>query len=537
MLKLCNISKRYGNIEVLKKINLEIKPGEIHGLVGENGAGKSTLLNILFGMSDIGNSGGYKGDIFLEGKKVAIQNSNQAVKLGIGMVHQEFALIPYLTVRENILMGREKVFPLSKKFLGESLAYIDKEKNRKKTVNILQRLNIKLDSELKILDLSVNLKHFVEFAREISKESLKVLLLDEPTSALCREDTEKLLKVLHNNDLKDTAIILISHRLEEIVSICHKVSVLRNGEIVDSFNLSNFKSNQLKTSVIKHIARSMIGHTINKIQRNKRKKLQDKEDPVIMTFKDFSVHMPGEMISSINFNIYLGEIVGIAGLSGHGKLALGNGMFGIYPYSGHVIFDNQQLDITNTAEVLAKGIYLLPDDRRNSGLLLDRSIMENIIFTPVQIKNEFLAPFFYNNLSFIDRKKSSDYTKQCIKKFDIRCHNIKQKVNSLSGGNQQKVCLARAITMHPKILFVNEPTRGIDIAAKEIILQILLDINQNLGTTVIIASSELDELKRVCDRIVVMHEGKIFNIFSPETDDIEIILAFSGEMLTESEKV
>ena len=276
----------------------------------------------------------------------------------------------------------------------------------------------------------------------------------------------------------------------------------------------------------------MVGHSVVEVCRKKRTKQHSLDEAVALSFRDFSVDMPGERIKNINLDIYRGEIIGVAGLSGHGKLALGNGVFGIYPSSGQVLLDNRELDTANTAEVIKKGIYLLPDDRRQAGLLAARSILDNIIFTAVQQKNEFLKPLFLKGLSFIDRKKSFAYTNQCIKKFDIRCQDVKQKVGFLSGGNQQKVCLARAVTMRPSILFVAEPTRGVDIGAKEIILEILLNINQMLGTTIILASSELGELKRVCDRIAVMYEGEIFDIFLPECDDLEFTLAFSGERLT-----
>ena len=532
MLRLCNLSKKYGDIEVLKAVNLEVKPGEIHGLVGENGAGKSTLLGILFGRSDIRNSGGYCGDIYLEDKKVIVKNSSQAVKSGIGMVHQEFALIPNMTITENIVMGRENVFPLGEKIFGGSLAYVDKGENRIETETILKRLGINLDPDLKVLNLSVNLKHFIEFARETSKKDLKLLLLDEPTAALSREDAKKLLSVLSELASNGTAIIFVSHRLEEIVSICHRVTVFRDGEAVAVYELNNFSSDQQNTSIIKKIAISMVGHSVVEVSRKKRTGHHNLDKSVVMSFRDFGVDMPGEMIKNINLDIYLGEIIGIAGLSGHGKLALGNGVFGIYPSSGLVLLDNREIDTANTAEIINKGIYLLPDDRRYAGLLTERSILENIIFTAVQQKNAFLKPFFYKGLSFIDGKKSSAYTDQCIKKFDIRCQDVKQKVGLLSGGNQQKVCLARAVTMRPSILFVAEPTRGVDIGAKEIILEILLNINQELGTTIILASSELGELKRVCDRIAVMYEGGIFGIFSPECDDLEFGLAFSGKRLT-----
>lgn len=521
LLRLHNISKKFNHQEVLKSINLEVKAGEIYGLLGENGAGKSTLLNILFGRTVIRETGGYSGEIYFNGKRISIKNSHDAIQLGIGMVHQEFALIPDMTVADNIKLGRERVFPLTERLLGKNLALIDKEKNHQEAQAVLKELGVNIDTRLKVRNLSVNFKQFIELAREISKEHLQLLILDEPTAALGQEDAAKLLSILRELSQQDIAIILVSHRLEEVISVCHRITVLRDGELAASFNRDEFD--------LKRIAESMVGGEIEQVQPQKR----ELGESVIMKFVDFSVDMPGEAIRKVNLKVIKGEILGIAGLSGHGKLALGNGALGIYPSSGQLLINGCPVNISDSAEAINQGIYLLPEERREAGLLLDHSVLENIIFSAVQQNNRFLKRFFFPCISLVDKKKSCDYVQAIIKALDIRCKNLHQKVGLLSGGNQQKVCLARAIAMEPLVLFIAEPTRGIDIGGKEIILEVLLNINRDLGTTLIVASSELGELRRICDRIVVMYEGQIYTILPADCDDMELVVALSGKRLKE----
>jgi len=522
ILKLRNVSKKYGDQEILKSINLEVEAGEIHGLLGENGAGKSTLLNILFGRAVIRETGGYSGEIYFQGKEINIKNSHDAIKMGIGMVHQEFALIPDMTVAENIKLGREDVYSLTERLLGSGLALIDKEKNHQSTQMILKQLGVDIDSRLKVLNLSVNFKQFVELAREISKENLDLLILDEPTAALGQDDVPCFLALMNELSSRGIAIIFVSHRLEEVMAVCHRITVLRDGEKVAALGRDDFDIN--------HIAESMIGHAICQAQAQTR----NISGAIILQYLNFSVDMPGEAIENINLDVYKGEMLGIVSLSGHGKLALGNGTVGLYPSSGQVLLDGKKINTAEAGQAINSGIYLLPEERREAGLLLKHSILENVIFSAVQQKKRFLKPSIFPPLSFIDKKMSLSYVKEIIQHLDIRCHSPRQEVGQLSGGNQQKVCLARALAMEPHVLFIAEPTRGIDIRAKEIILEKLLDINREIGTTMLIASSELGEIKRICNRIVVMYEGRIFAILPSDCDDIELALALSGERLESS---
>lgn len=519
VLKLVNVSKSFGNYHALKSVSLEVNPGEIHGLVGENGAGKSTLLGVLFGNSNITTTGGYSGEVLVGGKKVVLKSPSQAVRLGIGMVHQEFALIPHMTVMENINIGREHIFPLSRRFLGESLACIDWRKNQQEAEKVLKRLGMRVDPRLKAIELSVNFRQFIEIAREIKKDNLKILVMDEPTSALTEEETKIFFSVIQEIAARGTAIVFVSHRLDEITALCHKVTVLRDGQVVAVYARDQFD--------IQAIALDMVGKDVIKTIRGQ--KYRSNIGKVLMKLENFSVGMPGETIRGVDLEIKQGEILGLAGLSGHGKLALGNGVMGVYPSSGSVCMNKEEINPPDTRGTINKGIFYLPDDRRYSGLLLDHSILENIVFSCIHLKGLFLKPFFIKSLSLMDNKRARGFAESMVGRLDIRCRGIDQKVKYLSGGNQQKVCLARALSMDPRLLFISEPTRGIDVGAKEIILETILGINQDMGTTIVLASSELGELKRVCDRIAIFYEGHLSNIFSPEKDEVDFALAFSGE--------
>lgn len=519
IIKLKNISKRFGQHAVLKSVSLEIRPGEIHGLVGENGAGKSTLLNILFGRSIINQTGGYTGQIYINGRRQQISTTQDAIAAGIGMVHQEFALIPHMNVAENITIRHEKTFALLQHKRTAQFALIHKKANHAQAKAVLNRLGVSIDTREKIEHLSVTFKQFVELAREINKTDLKLLILDEPTGTLGKEDADRLLEILTQLSAQGIAIILVSHRLEEIMAVCDQITVLRDGEVSGRFSKENYD--------IEKIAACMIGRTVEQVQSHARAIT----GRVVLGFRDFSVNMPGETIKNINLDIYEGEVIGIAGLAGHGKLALGNGTLGIYPSTGEVYFNNTLLDCANTAAVLNQGLYLLSEERRETGLLLEHSVKDNIVFSAVQQQNRFLKAFPLPCLRLLDKKAAADFAQESIRHLDIRCRNPQQKVRLLSGGNQQKVCLARALAMQPQVLFVAEPTRGIDIGAKEIILQELLQINRKMGTTIVIASSELDELKRICDRIVIMYEGQTHAVLPADCDPLELTLALSGQRM------
>lgn len=517
LLEIKHLSKSYNGIPALRDIYLSIPAGEIHGLIGANGSGKTTLMNILFGNPVIEATGGYEGEIYFNGQKTVFKNCGQAIKQGIGMIHQEFALIPDMTVAENIKLGRENTVDFARRLFGPSFSFVDRKRDDAGARRTLSKLGIDIDVGLKIVDLTSNLKQFVEIAREIDRSDLQLLILDEPTAVLSSSDGWQLIQILKEMSARDIAILFISHRLEEIQQVCDRVSVLRDGRLVAQYDKKDVSINKL--------ARDMIGHLVEKASADKR----DIANRPIITFKGFAVDMPGEAIRGLDLEVYEGEILGITSLSGHGKLALGYGMMGMYPVEGEVVYRNQRLSRMDARWNIMNGMYFLPDDRRELGIIADQSVEDNIIFTGNQVKNMFMTGFLGSFPGFVDRAQSRWYVNKMIEDFDIKCRSPKQKVKELSGGNQQKVCIARALTVDPALLFVAEPTRGIDIAAKEKILNMLIQINRSRNTTIVIMSSELDELKRVCDRIAVMVQGKVFKILSPHASDVDFALALSGE--------
>ena len=516
VLQISNISKSFQSVKVLSDVSISIKRGEIYGLVGANGSGKSTLMNIMFGNSIISETGGFEGEIRIDGSPVSIRSTKDAMQKGIGMIHQEFVLIPEMSVSENVNITRENKHPVLAKLLGPDLAYLDRKKDQADTRDIMNKLGFNIDETLQVKHLSVNAKQFVEIAREIHKDDLKVLFLDEPTAVLNEEDSKKLMHILQELAKSGVAILFCTHRLHEICEICDHVSVIRDGVEVATYEKDALDIHQL--------ARDMIGYDVS---ATKKQQLLTRDEK-ILELKDFSVNMPGEQLKHINLDVYKGEIIGVTSLSGHGKLALGYGLMGLFPTQGTVSLLGSPIKVSEVQSNIAKGLFLLPDDRKNMGLLLNHSVQENIVFSAFYGKKRFTKKIF-DKVRIKDSKAMYKFTELQISKLDIKCRSAEQPVRELSGGNQQKVCIARADAMEPKVLAIMEPTRGVDIGAKEKILDMLVDMNQQRKTTIIFASSELEELKRICDRIVVCCEGNISAILPPDASDEAFALAFTGE--------
>lgn len=516
MLEVRNISKTFGSVQALSNMNLSIRKGEIYGLVGANGSGKSTLMNILFGNSVIEETGGFDGEIYIEGEPVQIRSAKDSMQRGIGMIHQEFVLIPEMTVFENINITRENKHPVFEKILGPDLAYLDRKKDREKSRKILEKLGFQIDETLPVKYLSVNAKQFVEIAREMNKSDLKVLFLDEPTAVLNEEDSGKLMEILKELAKTGISILFCTHRLHEICEICDRVSVIRDGKEVASYERGQLQISQL--------AKDMIGHDVSQTRRQQ----EEHKGETILELKQFGVAMPGEELHEVDLEVYQGEILGITSLSGHGKLALGYGLMGMFDTEGEVLLHKEHIEVSQVQKNIEKGLFLLPDDRKNMGLLMDHSVKENIVFSGFYGKKKFTKKVF-GNIRIKDQKAMDLFAQEQIEKLGIKCADENQRVRELSGGNQQKVCIARANAMEPEVLVIMEPTRGVDIGAKEKILDLLADMNRQRRTTVLVASSELEELKRICDRIVVFCEGKVSAVLPPDASEEAFALAFTGE--------
>jgi simple sugar transport system ATP-binding protein len=517
-LEMKNITKVYGQNAVLRDVSLGVRPGEIHALLGENGAGKSTLMNILFGMPVIHGTGGYQGEILFGGQSVNILSPQHAMKLGIGMVHQEFMLIPGFTIAENIKLNREitRPNPLSRIF-GKNLESLDSPAIAADARKALDSVGIGLHEGTAVKSLPVGYMQFVEIAREIDKTGVKLLVFDEPTAVLTESEAEQLVNVMRDIAGRGIAIIFITHRLDEVMAAADSITILRDGK------LAALRKKE-ETSLVE-LAALMIGRGDEAMVRVDPRP-EELPETVALKVEHLAVDMPGEAVHDISLEVYEGEILGIGGLAGQGKVGLPNGIMGLYPAAGTVSLYGEPLALNDARGALSRGLAMVSEDRRGVGLLLDQSIEDNIAFNALQVKGEFLTgPRF---LRFKSPRSIRSFANRMVRELDIRCTSPAQHAGTLSGGNQQKVCIARALALGPRFLFVSEPTRGIDIGAKQLVLETLVRLNREQGLTIVMVSSELMELRSICDRIAIVAEGKIADILKPTASDASFGLAMSG---------
>lgn len=517
VLQMQQIEKEYDGNKVLKGVSFYVRPGEVVALVGENGAGKSTLMNVLFGMPVIHNTGGFTGKVFFEGKEVVIQSPQHAMELGIGMVHQEFMLIPGFTISENIKLNREKLKEnVFSKLLGKDLQYLDLDSMNRDAREALAKVGMQIQETAVTSDLPVGYKQFVEIAREIDKEGIKLVVFDEPTAVLTESESNSLLDVIQAIKQMGVAVIFISHKLEEVMRVADQVVVMRDGEVVTTAKRGETNVEQL--------AELMVGRSIDADSIAVPRDFSDVSP--IMELKDFRVNMPGENVKGIDLDIKKGEIIGFGGLAGQGKLGVINGIMGLCEADGQVLYKNEPLKLNTPKDPLKKRIAFVSEDRKGVGLLLDENIEDNITIPAMSVHRMYLKKIGF--FTQVDKKAVRKQTDTMIQALKIKCTSGKQKARALSGGNQQKVCMAKALTQEPEMLLVAEPTRGIDIGAKQILLDYLVKLNREEGMTIVITSSELHELRSICDRIVIISEGKIEAILSPGSSEADFGLAMSG---------
>lgn len=521
VLQMRDIKKEYYGNPVLKGIDLRVKPGEIHALLGENGAGKSTLMNILFGMPVIHSTGGFQGEVLIDNKACKIKSPKEAMEMGIGMVHQEFMLIPNFTITENIKLNREllKDNIISRATKSNALKILDKDTMEKDARKALDILGLDIEEYARVAGLPVGHMQFIEIAREIDKEGIKLLVFDEPTAVLAESEADNLIAAMKRLASTGIAILFITHRLNEVIQAVDNVTILRDGELV--------ATRKKEETNVEELAELMVGRKVEITNKgiNTEESFKYRED--IIELKNFYVNMPGEEVKGIDLKIKKGEIFGIGGLAGQGKIGIANGIMGLYETIGEVIFKGEALTLNSPADSLRSELAFVSEDRRGIGLLLDSSIEHNIAITAIQIKEEFIHKF--EIFTLLNKGKIRKHALGMIEELDIRCTGPRQLTRRLSGGNQQKVCLARALTLDPKVLLVSEPTRGIDIGAKNLVLDHLLKINKEKGVTVIITSSELAELRSICDRIAIITEGKVQGILRPDASDKDFGLMMSGQ--------
>ncbi len=514
VLEMEHITKMYGPNAVLKDVSLRIRPGEIHALLGENGAGKSTLMNVLFGMPVIHSTGGFEGTVSLNGENVSIQSPMDAMAKGIGMVHQEFMLIPGFSITDNIKLNREitKTWPLSKIF-GKNLEFLDAKAMAADARQALDAVGIGIDEYAPVAGLPVGHMQFIEIAREIDKTGMQLLVFDEPTAVLTESEAAQLLKVMREIAAKGIAIIFITHRLDEVMAAADSITILRDGKLVSTLATA-------QTS-IRELAGLMIGRGDESVIQVERRK-ESVQGDIAMSIRNLWVDMPGETDKGVSIDVKEGEILGIGGLAGQGKIGIPNGIMGLYDAVGEVTLFGKRLRLNNAKNALRHGLAFVSEDRRGVGLLLDESIADNIAFSAMQAHRQFMKGPLKDSIGI------RRYAQEMIRELDIRCTSPNQPVGTLSGGNQQKVCVARALALNPKFLFISEPTRGIDIGAKQLVLETLVRLNREQNMTIVMVSSELQELRSICDRIAIVTEGKVTDILSPDDSDTAFGLAMSG---------
>ena len=486
-----HISKSFPGVKVLNDINIRFDAGKIHAIVGDNGAGKSTFMNIVFGVYQ-----SYEGEMLWDGKPVHFDSPIAAQKQGIAMVHQENSLLPNLSVMDNIYMGR---FP-------QNGPFIDRKTLRKKVVELLDELKINnIAPETRVETLSVAQKQLIEIIKALSLNA-RLLMLDEPTAALTAKETEYLMDILSSLRKSGVAIVYVSHRLEEVFSLCDEISVLRDGHMIRHLNRAEFDYNTVVSSMVGRDLSTMTGNRAVRDLSNA---------PITIEVKNLCCK---DLFRNVSFTARRGEILGFGGLVGAGRSELMEAIFGYVPAtSGEIYIDQQKRIIRHPADAVKVGIGMVPEERKVNGIFPELSVMDNINIVS------------YDGLRkgiLISKKSTVDTAEQYVRKLSIRTTDVFKLVGQLSGGNQQKCILSRWLRMNPRVLILDEPTHGIDVGAKNDIYEIILDL-ANQGVTVLLISSEMPELIRLSDRIVVMCEGKQTAILQNDQISEDTILHYA----------
>ena len=470
-----DITVEFPGVKALNKVNFQLLPGEIHVLLGENGAGKSTLVKVLSGIYK-NNS----GQIYLNGKSVVFNNAKDAMLNGINIVHQELNLIPHLSVAENIFLGRE---PIDNGIINWKKIYNDTEE-------IIKKLKINTDPKVKLRYLSVAQKQMVEIAKCVSQES-KVIIFDEPTSSLTDKEISTLFALIRNLKAHGVGIIYISHRLEEIKQIGDRVTILRDGHFIETLDVA--------TTSIETMISLMVGREL----KNLYPKIKVPIGGPLLEVQTIN----SDKLSDCSFTLRKGEILGLAGLMGAGRTELARAIMGAdLIHTGKIILDGNEIEIKSPKQAVKHGIGMLPEERKTDGLILGMSVARNITLSSL---NKVLK----NRL--INKNKEIIFSKRYIDDLNIKTPSATQKVKFLSGGNQQKVVIGKWLMTEGKVLIFDEPTRGIDVGAKQEIYRIMCELAKQ-GMGIIMISSDLPEILGMSDRILVMCEGKIVGEFDRE---------------------
>ncbi len=489
VLEMDNIVKSFGSNVVLNDVSISVKSGEIRALMGENGAGKSTLMKILGGIYSADS-----GSIRIDGNPAAINKVDDARQFGVSFIHQEITNIASMTIAENLFLGRE---PKNK------LGLVDYRRMHKEARKALEALDLKMNTHNLISGLSVAQQQMLEIARAIS-ENAKILIMDEPTASLSNSEVDNLFKQIARLKQKGVAIIYISHRMEETFLVCDTVTVLRDGKFIGTKNTSETNDKELISM--------MVGREFENMYGNER---AIGGETVLEVKNLTSPH-----VKDVSFTLKKGEILGFSGLVGAGRTELALALFGIDQIiSGEIWLEGKKLNIKSSSDAIKAGIALVPEERKVQGLFLSHTISTNLSF---QVLPQFIRNFTVN------RKKEKQIVDEYKQKLAIRMASVDQLVSELSGGNQQKIVISKWLAAKPKVLILDEPTRGIDVGAKAEIYKLMSSLAKE-GVSIIMISSELPEVINNSSRIAVMHEGKLSTILDPEKDEIsqEIIMSYA----------
>lgn len=487
-IRLENIHKAFGTNSVLEGVDVDIKPATVHALMGENGAGKSTLMNILTGLHKMD-----KGKIFVDGVETVYSNIRESEANGIYFIHQEINDYPELTVLQNIFVGCE----ITNKF-----GFLDYKSMEKKILPVLDKLGIDIDLNTKIKDLSVGQRQLIEIAKTLMKDA-KFVIMDEPTASLMTEEIKRLFKIIKDLKSHGVTVVYISHRMEEIFEICDEITVMRDGISVDTKPIPETSYNE--------VVRKMVGRDITDYYPEKTNKIKDK------IFEVKNLNSEGKF-RNVSFSVREGEVLGFSGLLGSGRTGIMRAIFGLDPLdSGEIILEGKKIDTSNPEKAIKHKIGFITEDRKDEGLVLNKSINDNIIL-PV------IDQFAKNQI--INDGEVHDLVDMLIKRLRIKSETRDDLASSLSGGNQQKIVLAKWITISPKVLILDEPTRGVDVGAKREIYTLINELAER-GVAIIVVSSDLPEILGISDRIMVVHEGEISGELSRDEATQEKIMTYA----------
>lgn len=488
IIKLENISKSFFGVTVLKDVKFEVFPGQVNALVGGNGAGKSTLMKILTGVYTKDS-----GTIWFNGKETTFNNYKDAFQHGIAMIFQEMSSVPTLTVTENIFLNNE---------LLKKNRFLDRPAMRKKAVELLDRLGVDINPDSVVGDLTVGEKQMVEIVKALSSDA-RILVMDEPTASLSAKEVDKLFQIVENLKKQGIAIIYISHRMNEILSIADKVTVLRDGRIVGELDNQDLKVE----AIISYMMGDRGGTSFEWMPPEK-----EISDQVVLNVEHLDIN---ERVRDISFNLHKGEVIGFAGLLSSGRTEILETLFGIRkPRGGVIRIDGKPVPVRSVQDAIRSGFGLVPEDRRTQGLVLIHSVKQNLILPILKKMQKGL---------FLNKKKINETADFSIKELSVKTDSPNKIINLLSGGNQQKIVISKWLRSDMKILLLDEPTAGVDIGSKKELIATVRKFTDQ-GNAAIFVSSELQEMMAVCDRIYVLQRGKIINELRHDEIDSEEVL-------------